>query len=151
MCPPLQCSFFGSLHLLDRHKRGERKSSLGSECGPCVGSCGRPPGPGRIKVTRRVPGLLLKAVAVVEQDLRRLKVVDSVEKQRRPVPSVQSEGMKQVCEFPAPHSRPDRSHAAPERNSLGTERNGGIYSLRLAHRFEKYGRRQVYECVGVGQ
>ena len=43
---------------------------------------------------RRVPALFLETVAVVEQDLKSLKVVDIVEKQRRPVSSVRTEGME---------------------------------------------------------
>ena len=69
-------------------------------------------------MTRRVPALFLEIVVAVEQDLKSLKVADIVEKQRPAVPSVQAEGMEQVCEFSAPNSRRDRYSAAPEQNML---------------------------------
>ena len=66
----------------------------------------------------RVPALLLETAAVAGQDLKSLKVVDIVTKQRRPTPSVRSverKGWKQVCEFLAPNERRDQYPAAPAR------------------------------------
>jgi len=50
--------------------------------------------PGPREAMRRVPVLFLETVAAVAQDLKSLKVVDIVGKQKQPVPSARTEGME---------------------------------------------------------
>lgn len=71
---------------------------------PRVGSCGR------IKVTRRVPTLLLETSTAAEPDLKSLSVFNIVKPQKDdPVPP-----SLRVCEFSASNSRSDRN-AVPVR------------------------------------